>query len=199
MLDVVKEIKVNNSIVANELCSCSIFNKIFNFTIKLSRSELLLSIFANPKINLLVQMVNLAQLSFMLLIIYRRNGSSFITNDLYSDIQSTIQDAFVAASHFRVKRSENDFLIYQLGTDPLEMRFCTVRTLTHSNNCNFQELLDRLQTAESIENIYERYPNMSFKDRLSTRKTRAKTEDYSSIRDWTGNWKYVRILSFKYF
>ncbi len=28
MLDVVKEIKVNNSIVAYELCSCSIFNKI---------------------------------------------------------------------------------------------------------------------------------------------------------------------------
>jgi hypothetical protein len=51
--------------------------------------------------------------------------------------------------------------------------------------------------SKNIEHIYEKYPNMSFKDRLSTRKTRAKTEDYSSINEqWIGNWKYVRILSF---
>jgi len=41
--------------------------------------------------------------------------------------------------------------------------------------------------SKNTEHIYEKYLNMSFKDRLSTRKTRTKTEDYSSILDWTGN------------
>lgn len=168
MLDIVKEIKV--------------FAKL---------ADLLLSFFTNPKISLLDQMINLAQLSFMLLIIYRRNGTSFITNDLYSDIQSTIQNAYVVAAYFRKCKSSSDLLIYQLGTDPLEMRFCTIRTLTHSSNCNFQELLERLQMAESIEMIYQTYPDLSFKDRLSTRKTKSQTKDYSSVRDWTGNLKLI--------
>ena len=165
MLDVLKEVKVIAKI-----------------------AELLLCFFATPKTNLLEQMVGLAQLSFMLLIIYRRNGTSFMTNDLYSDIQSTIQNAYVAAAYYRDLKyqNENDLLIYQLGTDTLENRFCTVRTLTHSNNCNFQELLDRLQSAENIEYIYEKYPDITYKDRLSVRKVRSKTLDYSSVRDWTG-------------
>ena len=111
MVDVVKEIKV--------------FAKL---------SELLLSIFTDPKINLLEQLVKLAQLGFMLLIIYRRNGSAAMTNDLYLDIQSTIQDAYIAASYFKKESPASDLLLYQLGTDQLENKFCIVRTLTHSAN-----------------------------------------------------------------
>ncbi len=59
----------------------------------------------------------LTQLSRMLIIINRRNGTSFMTNDLYSDIQSTIQDSFVCASYFENPNPECHRLLYLLGIE----------------------------------------------------------------------------------
>ncbi len=62
-----------------------------------------LSFFAFPKISLETQLVNLATLAHYLFYVIRRNKTSFITKDLYMDIQSTIQDAFICASTFKSK------------------------------------------------------------------------------------------------
>lgn len=58
----------------------------------------LLNLFTNPSINLFDQLMQLSYASFLLLFIYRKFKSSFLTKDLYSDLQSTIQDAFVCVS-----------------------------------------------------------------------------------------------------
>ena len=64
-----------------------------------------MSLFIDPTISLfelVFELVSLSQLSHMLLIINRRNGSSFMTSDLYLDIQSTIQDANVATAYSQI-------------------------------------------------------------------------------------------------
>jgi hypothetical protein len=77
MSDIIKELKVFGNLAA-----------------------LLLSVFVDTKINLLDQLVNLSQLGFILLCIYRNHGSSFISKNLYLDMQSTVQDAYISAAWF---------------------------------------------------------------------------------------------------
>lgn len=79
-------------------------------------SSALLSIFVDPKINLLDQLVKLAYCSHLLLFIYRRWRGSFITSQLYSDIQATIQDAFVVAETFSRLCPYIKLMLHHLGT-----------------------------------------------------------------------------------
>jgi hypothetical protein len=62
-----------------------------------------LSFFAFTKVSLEKQLVDLATLAHYLFYVYRRNKTAFMTKDLYMDIQSTIQDAFICASTFKSK------------------------------------------------------------------------------------------------
>ena len=107
-----------------------------------------------------------------------------MTNDLYNDIQSTIQDAYFSTAKIIDFISDARVYLYQLGTDQLEASFSNVRTQTHSRNCDFLELIDRLGIARQIDLVYENNESWKSQSRLETR---ANTKDYSSIRDWIGD------------
>ena len=47
--------------------------------------------------------MNMSYLSHLLLFIFRRHKTKFITNNLYCDLQSTINDAFVVAAKYQDK------------------------------------------------------------------------------------------------
>ena len=102
--------------------------------------DLLLSFFVNTKISLHDQLINLAILSHLLLFIFRRHKTNFMTKDLYMDIQSTIQDAFVVTSYFKSECPNKRLYLILLGTDQLDMLFSIIRCITHSKNCDFLEL-----------------------------------------------------------
>ena len=70
------------------------------------------------------------------------------------------------------------------------MLFCTVRTLTHSSNCDILQLMDRLKAALQINQIFTDNPEFSHKDRLALK---TKTNDYSSVRDWVGDLNCIEI------
>jgi len=59
---------------------------------------LLLCIFNDTHIDLSKQPCNLSLAAHLLLFIYRKQKTNFLTNDLYYDIQETIQDAYVCAA-----------------------------------------------------------------------------------------------------
>lgn len=115
--------------------------------------SLLCSIFYETKISLIDQLVKLSFLSHILLYSFRRNGTKFLTTDLYADIQSTIQDAFVCAAIFQEHESGLKMYLYMLGTDQLESLYATIRTLTHATSCDFLELHDRIKIALQIEKV----------------------------------------------
>ena len=96
--------------------------------------HLILSFFAFKSLNLSDQLVKLATLSDYLFYVFRRNKNSFMTKDVYMDIQSTIQYAFIY-----LKGSITAFS-FTLGTDPLKLIFRSIRTLTHATNCDLLEL-----------------------------------------------------------
>ena len=66
-------------------------------------SSLILSIFTILNISLIDQLLNMSHLGHLLLFIFRRYKTKFMTNNLYSDLQSTIADAFVVAAKFQQK------------------------------------------------------------------------------------------------
>lgn len=152
-------------------------------------AKLLLSIFADTQINLLDQLTNLSQLSFLLLILYRKHGTSFMMTALYQDIQSTIQDAYVCVAIFKSMAQSTPLLLLLLGTDQLESLFSIVRTVTHSNNCDFLELIDKLKAALQVENVYRKNPQFDRVSRLSV----SQTLDHSSINDWNGEHDATKI------
>ena len=114
-------------------------------------SNLLLSVFVLPTINLLDQLTSLALLAHLLLYIYRKHKTNFMTNDLYSDIQSTFQSVFITVAKFQTKNSKQPLYLFQLGTDRFEGFFVTIRTLTYAKNSNFLELKQRMLVLLRIE------------------------------------------------
>ena len=54
-----------------------------------------------------------------------------------------------------------------LGTDPLELLFCLVRTLTHAQNCDMLELMDRLTICSQIEETFKRNEHLRPKSILT--------------------------------
>ena len=145
----------------------------------------LLSIFNRPDISIHDQLLKLARTSHMLFFIYRRWRTKFITNDLYQDLQSTIQDAFNTAAIFRSQASTDPVLLHQSGTDHLEALFSSVRTVTHARNRDILETFDRVRIALQIEMVYLKHPDWRTNTRLSAKPFT--TDDHSSARDWTGD------------
>lgn len=84
-------------------------------------SKLLLSFFTVTSININDQLFSLAKLAFYVFFIYRKNQTKFLSNDLYSDIQSTIQDAFLAVAHYQHECSPDKLLLILLG---IALIFC---------------------------------------------------------------------------
>ena len=66
-------------------------------------TSLFLSLFTKLDINLIDQLMNMSYLSHLLLFIFRRHKTKFLTNNLYCDLQSTINDAFVVAAKYQDK------------------------------------------------------------------------------------------------
>ena len=138
-------------------------------------------IFNDTHIDLSKQLCNLS-----LAEIHRKQKTNFLTNDLYYDIQETIQDVYVCAAKMIKKQTDNSLYLYQLGTDVLENQFATLRTLSHSRNFDFLELTERLIIVEQIEKVFENNPGWRAKSKLNST---GEIVDHSSAINWSGNLK----------
>ena len=68
----------------------------------------------------------------MIFFFFRRNKKESLTKDSYMDIESTIQDAFIVCSFNKKVIAQKSLYLILLGTDPLELLFGLVRTITHA-------------------------------------------------------------------
>ena len=141
----------------------------------------LLNIFVTPTINLFDQLIQLAYCAHLLFFIYRKWKKHFMTKDLYHDIQSTIQDAFIAAHKCQCLNPDLNVYLHLLGTDKLENVFSDIRTMTHSSSCDYLELIQRFKLALQIEKVYAKHPEWRSSSRISST-----TTDHSSSKSWTG-------------
>ena len=90
--------------------------------------------------------------------------------------------SFVQLNYKKDNSSESLYL-YQLGTDGLELLFSTLRTISHSPNCDFLELKERLVITEQVEKVYAKHPDWRQKSRTSA----SLVVDRSKFCEWSGN------------
>jgi hypothetical protein len=109
------------------------------------------------------------------------------------DIQSTIQDAFISPATFRKDNSQNPLYLYQLGTDELENLFSSIRTITHSQTCDYLELSERIKMAYDIEDVYTRRPELRPSNRLTAKSKQKSTLDHSSVLSWSSDLSTVNL------
>ena len=96
-----------DDLIFNNQCEKNVYNE---YQLLGEMTNLILSIFINTTINLADQLHNLAILSHLLLFIYGRNKTNFLSNTLYLDIQMIVQDAFVCAAKNQRKKSDDIFI-----------------------------------------------------------------------------------------
>ncbi|KIJ38670.1 hypothetical protein M422DRAFT_176215, partial [Sphaerobolus stellatus SS14] len=87
------------------------------------------------------------------------HGTSFISGQLYHNLQSMIKNVYFCVTKQRLLDPTCGFYLCQVDDDRLENLFGTVRTLTHDRNVDTLQLVDRLTSAGDINTILTEHPD----------------------------------------
>lgn len=128
--------------------------------------DALLQPFINIELSLSQQIESLIKFSHLFCALYIQNGTSFIPNQLYADIQAMVKNAVLMVPKTRIINGELKVFICLLGDDVLEALFGRSRMIgRHSPNCSTGELRDRFGSAMNLDYIYEQHPEWERKPR----------------------------------
>ncbi|KAK6984382.1 hypothetical protein R3P38DRAFT_2806576 [Favolaschia claudopus] len=123
--------------------------------------DALLQPFINVELTLSEQIQSLVTASHLFCALYLQNTTSFMSNQLYADMQSMFKNAVLMVPKTRVINRQLKVYICLLGDDVLETLFGRCRMLGgHSPNCSVGILRDRISSAMNLDNIYERHPEL---------------------------------------
>ncbi|KAJ6556912.1 hypothetical protein B0H10DRAFT_2371775 [Mycena sp. CBHHK59/15] len=107
--------------------------------------DALLQPFINTELSLSEQIQSLVTFSHLLCALYVENGTSFIPNQLYADMQAMAKNAVLMVPKTRLINGK------MIGG--------------HSPNCSVGELRDRFSSAMNLDYIYECHPELERKPR----------------------------------
>ncbi|KAG9098098.1 hypothetical protein FRC07_010692, partial [Ceratobasidium sp. 392] len=93
------------------------------------------------------QLTSLAKCAHLLFALYRTDGTRFLTGQLMYDIQASIKNAFFCVAKTQLADLNLPFYLLQTGTDRLESRFGSFRTMC-----------ERAASAQHIDQIYAARP-----------------------------------------
>lgn len=142
--------------------------------------------FINVDFSLSQQIESLVTFSHLLCALYLQNGTSFMSNQLYGDLQAMVKNAILMVPKTRLINGQLKVFICLLGDDVLEALFGRCRMIGgHSPNCSICELRDRFGSAMNLDYIYENHPELERKPR---RLKLLRTRDVDHLRppEWKG-------------
>ncbi|CUA70771.1 Ubiquitin carboxyl-terminal hydrolase 34 [Rhizoctonia solani] len=142
--------------------------------------------YTTPSMSLSQQVVCLTKCAFLLFALFRLDGTSFITAQLYYDIQTTIKTAIFSIAKAQILDHQQPFYLIQLGTDRLENLFGIYRTASHDRNLDILQLAERSGAAQEVDNILAEYPNYDRKPYRLSLKSESGV-DHLNPRSWTGD------------
>ncbi|GLB45645.1 hypothetical protein LshimejAT787_2500370 [Lyophyllum shimeji] len=103
------------------------------------------------------QITTLVKFAHLICGLYLSNGTSFLSNQLYGDLQAMVNNAVLMVPKTRLIDPSLDVFICLLGDDVLESLFGRCRMLGgHSPNCSIGELCDRFGSAMNLDMVYGR-------------------------------------------
>ncbi|KAL0952445.1 hypothetical protein HGRIS_006714 [Hohenbuehelia grisea] len=114
--------------------------------------------FIIPTLALSQQLSMLSKFGHLLFALHQLHGTSFISNQLYADLQGIVKTAYFCAAKQKTLDASKPFYLYQLGTDRLEEVFAELRTLSHDVNMDAKQLSENLTNVVQSTIIYSRHP-----------------------------------------
>lgn len=149
--------------------------------------EALIQPFINPSLSLSEQITSLVKCAHIFCALFRQHTTSFMSNQLYGDIQCTIKNAiFHVAKTWDLDSTLGVFMCL-LGDDVLETLFGRVCMIGgHSPNIDISEMEAWCRSALILDDIYARnWTWEHVKERLKLWRNR----DYNHLkpRDWKGD------------
>ncbi|KAF7426548.1 hypothetical protein PC9H_008917 [Pleurotus ostreatus] len=115
--------------------------------------------FINPILSLSEQLTSLAKFAHLAFVHHRLHGTSFMTNQLYADLQGVVKTAFFCVAKQKVLDRSKSFYLYQQGSDRLEQTFGTIRSMTHDQNVDIVQLCERLSDCVDVDKIFTKHPD----------------------------------------
>ncbi|KAJ7472397.1 hypothetical protein B0H11DRAFT_2196011 [Mycena galericulata] len=148
--------------------------------------DALLQPFINPNLSLSEQIESLVRFSHLICALYLQNGTSFLSNQLYGDLQAMVKNAVLLVPKTRIIDGRLGVYICLLGDDVLESLFGRCRMIGgHSPNCSVGELRDRFASAMNLDAVYEAHPELERKPRR-LKLLRTRELDHLRPREWKG-------------
>ncbi|KAJ7017645.1 hypothetical protein C8F04DRAFT_1200210 [Mycena alexandri] len=114
--------------------------------------------FLSRTMSLSERLASFSEFAHLCFAFYRMHGSSFLSNQLYGDLQALVKSAFFAVARQQDLDPECAFYLYQIGSDRLEEMFAEVRTESHDSNFDALQLSERLPTAADTLGIFDENP-----------------------------------------
>lgn len=142
--------------------------------------------FTNPELSLTSQLIHLSTCGHLLFALYRANTSSFIPGQLYYDVQATIKNCYFVVAKSQVLDPQGPVYLLQCGTDRLEARFSIMRTMTHDRNMDIVQLAERAESAQHIDEILARNPDLD-KGSYRLKLDGSAGIDHTNPASWKGN------------
>ena len=96
----------------------------------------------------------LSCVAYLLLILFRVNGTGFTTSQSYHDLQATVRGMFFVVQRAKNLCSGEKMYLWQVDSGGLENLFAVVRTLNHPHNVDLKELGERLGAAVAMQRVY---------------------------------------------
>ncbi|KAJ6629597.1 hypothetical protein B0H10DRAFT_1776067, partial [Mycena sp. CBHHK59/15] len=115
----------------------------------------------NVELSLSQQIESLIQASHLLCALYLQNQPSFMSNQLYADIQASIKRVILMFPKTWLINGQLKVFICLLGDDVLEALFGRSGMIGgHSPNCSIGELRDRFVSAMNLDYMHEHHPEL---------------------------------------
>ncbi|KAF8173571.1 hypothetical protein K438DRAFT_2051185 [Mycena galopus ATCC 62051] len=148
--------------------------------------EALLQPMINPNLSLSEQIESLIKFSHLICALYLENKDSFLSHQLYGDLQATVKNAVLMVPKTRLINGKLGVYICLLGDDVLKTLFGRSRMIGgHSPNCSLGELRDRFVSAINLGHVYTRHPELERKPRR-LKLLRNRDVDHLTPEGWRG-------------
>ncbi|KAL1749561.1 hypothetical protein FB107DRAFT_252747, partial [Schizophyllum commune] len=149
--------------------------------------DALLQPYLNVRLSLSAQLQSLAKSADIFFALYREHKTSFVSNQLYGDLQAMIKHAIFHIAKMQDLDEDLKVSFNIFGTDVSEALFGRLRMLGgHSPNMDISVLGERCCAALNLAEIYRRHPEWeSVPVRLKF--SRGRDYDHVSPRNWRGD------------
>ncbi|EUC63751.1 hypothetical protein RSOL_427020 [Rhizoctonia solani AG-3 Rhs1AP] len=115
--------------------------------------------FTVPSMSLSKQVTSLSKCGHLLYSLYHIDGAKFLPGQLIYDMEATIKNVVFCIAKTQLVDTTLPFYVLQSGTDRLEGRFGTYRTITSDRNGDLLQMCEHAAGAQQIDQIYLAHPD----------------------------------------